>query len=269
MASPPFNINQLVPADNDIVSQFPSTERLFRDIVESWFLVDGNTMGRKNKVSFDHQNTDPAGTDDVTTVWADSAGILRAKIGTGNAMALDVPLGTILEYSLATLPEGYIWADGTAVTSAYPAYRAALIAAGNPYGSDGVNPLRPDRRERVAAGKGNMGGTSSPGRLDSATTLGATQGSKNHVLTIAQMPAHNHGVTDPGHFHATSGIVVGHSFLNTVQGGGGGNTLPHGAVPNPNTVSQTTGITINNSGGGEAHPNVQPTIIMNFIIRAY
>lgn len=267
MASPPFNINQLVPADNDIVSQFPATERTFRDIVESWFLVDGNTMGRKNKVSFDHQNTDPAGTDDVTTVWADSAGILRAKIGTGNAMALDVPLGTILEYSLTTLPEGYIWADGTAVTSAYPAYRAALIAAGNPYGSDGVNPLRPDRRERVAAGKGNMGGTSSPGRLDSATTLGGTQGAKSITLLASQIPPLTGTTsTDGAHTHNFFAVlsITGPVVL------GGGQASPHSPTTGTTTSNGAHSHTVTIPNASQtATPVVQPTIIMNYIIRAY
>jgi microcystin-dependent protein len=31
--------------------------------------------------------------------------------------------------------------------------------------------------------------------------------------------------------------------------------------------TKTTGITINNTGGGLAHNNVQPTIVMNYIIK--
>jgi microcystin-dependent protein len=41
--------------------------------------------------------------------------------------------------------------------------------------------------------------------------------------------------------------------------------------PNPiagSVTSATTGISIQNAGGGGAHRNVQPTIILNYIIRA-
>ena len=34
MATPPFNINEALPGDNDIVSQHPTNARAFRDAVE-------------------------------------------------------------------------------------------------------------------------------------------------------------------------------------------------------------------------------------------
>lgn len=35
MAVPPFDIDEAVPADTDVVSQFPAAERTFRGVVES------------------------------------------------------------------------------------------------------------------------------------------------------------------------------------------------------------------------------------------
>lgn len=46
MASPPFNINQAIPGDTDVVSQHPSNARTFRDVTESWLLLVSDTMGR-------------------------------------------------------------------------------------------------------------------------------------------------------------------------------------------------------------------------------
>jgi hypothetical protein len=79
------------------------------------------------------------------------------------------------------------------------------------------------------------------------------------VLSIAQMPAHNHadaghnhGVTDPGHSHAVQ-------YDNTT---GGGTPTNNGlsAPTNLQTFTATTGITINtgtaniqNTGGGGGH----------------
>lgn len=262
MALPPFNINQSVPGDSDIVSQYPVAERLFRDIVESWFLVDGNNMGRLNKASLDFQTNAPTGTANVTTIWANETGALNARVGTSPVLQLTVPVGTMLEYSLPALPEGYIWANGQPVTSTYPVYRAALIAAGNPYGTDGTNPLRPDRREKVGAGLGTMGGTSSPGLLDNASTLGGVQGNKSVTLTEAQIPAHTHTatVTDPGHNHT---VASGVAFT----GSSGGVGMQAATQTTSTSVTGVT-VTVNATGGGLGHPNVQPTIILNYIIRA-
>lgn len=45
MASPPFNPNEAVPADNSLVSAYPAAERTFRDIVESWLLFEHGRSG--------------------------------------------------------------------------------------------------------------------------------------------------------------------------------------------------------------------------------
>lgn len=85
-----------------------------------------------------------------------------------------------------------------------------------------------------------------------------TSGAKTVTLTEAQMPAHTHAVNDPGHTHveqtnsATTGGLTGWTARDTSTNN-----------PSPtdySTASATTGITLNNAGGGAAHPNVQPSI---------
>jgi hypothetical protein len=84
-----------------------------------------------------------------------------------------------------------------------------------------------------------------------AQQVGAEAGVPNKAVTVDQMPTHNHAITDPGHLH-----TVG------VSNSGGGTNFA-GAVAvvagSINTGSQTTGITINNSGGGNPFGIVQPT----------
>lgn len=46
MATPPFNINETLPGDTDVVSQHPANARTFRDVVEDWLLLVSDTMGR-------------------------------------------------------------------------------------------------------------------------------------------------------------------------------------------------------------------------------
>ena len=151
-----------------------------------------------------------------------------------DAIAAAVPTGVVWDYSLPTLPaSGWRWANGSALTAADTAaatLRAALIAASNPYGVSGSDPLLPDYRGRVGVGLDNMGGASDAGRLSSANTLGLGGGAETVTIAITNLPAHGHiaTVTDPGHGHGgvTGGAVADFSSTVTTAGGGAHNHTP-------------------------------------------
>jgi microcystin-dependent protein len=173
-----------------------------------------------------------------------------------------VPIGGVIDYWGATPPENYLFAAGQEVSRTTYAALFAVIgtAAGAGNGSTTFN--LPDYRGRIGAGRENMS-TPASSRLNevlSSSTLGATGGNQQWTLTEAQMPLHTHGVTDPGHTHTYSAA--------------GGSTFTSGfdetalqSASTQQTGSKTTGITIDNAGAGQPHPNVQPTIICNKIIR--
>jgi microcystin-dependent protein len=208
----------------------------------------------------------------------------------------------VQDFALATPPPGWIWCDGAILlpSTPYAILRSLLIADGFLFGNDGSgNPRVPDARGRVVAGRDNMGGTAAS-RITSASsgfdgaTLGAAGGNQAHTLTTAQMPQHAHSVTDPGHAHgatqdAHTHTVQGLAFNRAASGYGlaspgagynervplyptGSTTSPaysDAASANGVTVnSGSTGISIQNNGSGQAHLNVQPTIVFNKIIFA-
>jgi microcystin-dependent protein len=92
--------------------------------------------------------------------------------------------------------------------------------------------------------------------------MGTTLGEETHLLSTPEIPAHNHGVTDPGHTH--SGVQPGGGA--TGSSGTGGAAVFYIDV-NGSTASATTGISINNAGGGGTHNNMQPSSFMNAIVK--
>ena len=111
---------------------------------------------------------------------------------------------------------------------------------------------------------GGASGTGAPtgGTALAAVALAGWFGVNDVTLTSAQIPAHTHPITDPGHSHGQNGA----------SGGPGSAELALGTFDTmgnaSNTDSATTGITVNNNtGGGGSHTNLQPTVGLNFIIR--
>ncbi len=156
-------------------------------------------------------------------------------------------------------------------------------AVGYSFGSNvsGTQFKLPDPAGRVVGFVGNNGSVDASGNPLTTRVMGSNVGNENHTLTVAQMPTHNHGITDPGHSHTgtTSNSytgITGNTFNSpeseTVMDGIGANVSGEGSVnainndPGHNhaftTGSSFTGVTTNNNGGSNAHNNMQPTLFL-------
>ena len=150
-----------------------------------------------------------------------------------------LPVGTIIPYAGTTIPSNYMKCEGQELSRIE--YDILFSAIGTTYGAgNGTTTFNlPNLKGRVITG------------IDSNDTdfdvLGETGGEKTHTLTVGEMPSHNHDIgwaqttnlTDPGQ-----------------QG------IP-GQAPNNWVDSWKTFST----GGGQPHNNLQPYIVLNYIIK--
>ena len=157
----------------------------------------------------------------------------------------------------------WVVADGRAISRA--TFSALFAVLGTAHGvGDGTTTFNiPDMRGRVAFGAGNGPGLSPWVVGDKAGT---------EVLATANLPAHNHGVTDPGHQHNSWLSTIGNpaaGSINIVNISQVAGNFGDSAHPAGNQVTQmannTTGVTIQNTGSGAAH--WPPSIGVKYLVK--
>lgn len=203
------------------------------------------------------------GAGNITTADGD-VGVFISE-GSGNWRCLSyqyatngsAPVGSVIPFAGTTEPSGWLFCYGQAISRSTYARLFGVVSTTYGVGDGSTTFNLPDLRGRVVAGQDDMGGvsanrlTNQTGGLD-GDTLGAAGGAETHTLTTAQIPSHDHTLRTKG---GTAGTTVG-----AVDGSG----FP---LATDNITVTTALSVINSSGGGGAHNNVQPTFVLNYVIK--
>jgi microcystin-dependent protein len=199
----------------------------------------------------------------VTTAKINNAAVTSAKLASGLAFTA----GMLMPYAGASAPTGWLLCYGQSLDRT--TYADLFTAIGTTYGSaDGSSFNLPDLRGRVIAGQDDMGGASANRLTDAVTgglngdTLGDTGGTESHTLTSAQsgLVGHTHGIS--ASLEAVTGAGSAETGVDTTDGAFQGNN----AADNTSMINVSISA-VASSDASEAHNNVQPTIILNYIIK--
>lgn len=228
--------------------------------------------------------------------WTDSAGNVLASVDESGNMTVQsltsiqpivsVPTGALMPYAGTTAPTLFLLCQGQAVSRT--TYSDLFAVIGTTYGSgDGSTTFNlPNPNGKVIAGKAASG---------TFSTLGGTGGSETVILDSTQIPSHSHPLSD--HSHTYSGTTTTNGDHNhappvaVVYGGNAstyrslfatnssfwsGGDWNNATTTNGNhnhtfsgTTSGASALTANGQSGtvGQAHTNLQPYIVTNYIIK--
>ena len=146
-------------------------------------------------------------------------------------------------------PKGWAMCNGQVLSIAQNQALFALI--GTTYGGNGQTTFAlPNLQQRIPLHAGNGPGLSS-------RTLGETGGEASHQLTQLEMPAHNHSLnasTAPASVQSPAGALLAEPS---------GNTPPY---HDANSLALMPAGSLGQSGGNGGHNNLQPYLVLNFII---
>lgn len=153
-------------------------------------------------------------------------------------------LAEIRIFSFNFAPKG--WAQCNGQTMPINQNQALYALLSTKFGGDGKTTFGiPNLQGRVAVNPG-------PNNV----AWGTSGGEVTHTLTSSEMPAHNHAVVASLSAAAQRGPSGG--YWSVVS------DTTNNYAPMPNTTMAAAAVTT--VGGGQAHPNMQPYLVLNYCI---
>jgi len=255
-----------ITAGGSLISHFNSSGLTLKDGKALRLRDSGNS----NYISL----AAPALTSDVTLTLPSDDGNSGDMLQTNGSGVLTwqavqgVPSGSVFTHASTTLPSGYLECNGASVSRS--TYAALFSAIGTTWGSSGGSVFNvPDLRGEFIRGFDNSRG------VDSGRSFASSQGSQYTQHNHSTSASSSSSVSDPGHFHNLlygSGSFGGSSGAVTPRGSGTpttpGITDRISSKTTGISVSTSTSVTVNNSGGTSNSSETRPrNISMIYIIK--
>ena len=166
-----------------------------------------------------------------------------------------IPTATIVPWSSASVPSGFLECDGSAVSRT--TYATLFGIVGTTYGvGDGSTTFNvPDLADNVPVGKSNNKALASTGGANTVAATGNVGGSTaNATLSTAQLASHTHGTLPPRGPAPSEGSVFGSS---------GGGQQTSGSAGSGGGHSHNMSATFS----GDATSVLQPYLTIIYIIK--
>ena len=170
--------------------------------------------------------------------------------GGGSGGSTNLYVGSIIEWPSSVLPSGYMWCNGSLISRTAFADLFAVIGTAYGAGDGSTTFALPNKQGKVGVGR-----DAADANFD---VLGEVGGAKTVTLTTNEMPSHGHAMKTVKDVATSSG-----GTLPKAADSAGNNTgwSAFGPVaPDGNAAIQAT-------GGGAAHSNLQPYVVVNYIIK--
>ena len=189
------------------------------------------------------------------------------------------PPGAIMQYAASSSPLGWLLCDGSAVSRTTYARLFSVISTTYGVGNGFTTFNVPNLQGRVPVGLNPTDPT--------FNTLNNVGGEKQHILTVGELAAHAHtGITQSAGDHTHN---YNDAYFAENRGGGGGKlgtssttdtdndfywrTAAGGYSTSPQDIATSTAgahthnFTTNATGSSNPHNNLQPYIVLNYIIK--
>ena len=170
-----------------------------------------------------------------------------------------IPTATIVPWSSASVPSGFLECNGAAVSRTTYADLFAIVSTTYGAGDGSTTFNVPDLQDNVAIGKSGTKALASTGGANTVTSTGNVGGSTaNATLTTAQLASHSHGIAPLNNGGSQSGEVTRPDNSENIN-----------SNPNTNNTGSGTGHSHNMSAtfSGDATSVVQPYLTVIYIIK--